>query len=584
METPELELLAPVQLNIVCFRYRAGDDTHGVNARIVADLHEAGDVAPSTTVIDGQLAIRAAIVNHRTSQAEIDTLIEKTVAAGRAIEHSAMSSRQGRRREADDWMPRKLRESRLRELEVQIASEATAIPLRFERASLLAEVGRTADARDAYLDVLSQEPSHGAALNNLGTLLYETGYRAAARTAYAEAVAKHPGDPISHINLANALREGGGLAEAREHYETALRLQPDLSGAHQGLACVLEESGDPAGAARHRQMEFESRPIVALPYRGEQPPVSVLLLAGSTDGNIPMRHFLDDRVFQTFLVFVEFHNPATPLPPHRFVFNAIGDAERASRALTAAQSVLALTTTPVINTPAAVAATGRSDNAQRLAGIPGVITPRTVTLPRALLASPDAVTTLARHGFEFPLLIRTPGFHTGLHFLRIETLAQLPAALAELPGEDLTVLRYLDARGLDGKARKYRVMMIDGELYPLHVAISSHWKIHYFTAEMADSPEHRAEDAEFIENMAAVLGSRAMAALAEIQSRLGLDYAGIDFGLSASREILLFEANANMVVNPPEPGQMWVYRRAAVERIYAAMRRMFLGRAAGSSV
>jgi hypothetical protein len=241
--------------------------------------------------------------------------------------------------------------------------------------------------------------------------------------------------------------------------------------------------------------------------------------------------------------------------------------------------VLALTTAPVINAPAAVAATGRSDSSQRLAGIPGVVTPAAATLPRTLLAGPDAATTLARHGFKLPLLIRTPGFHTGRHFLRVDTIAQLPAALAELPGEDLTVLRFLDARGLDGKVRKYRVMMIDGELYPLHVAISSHWKIHYFTADMADHPEHRAEDAEFLENMAGVLGPRAMAALTEIQARLGLDYAGIDFGLSASGEILLFEANATMVVNPPEPDEKWAYRRPAVERIYAAVRRMLMSRA-----
>ena len=140
--------------------YKRQDDTHAVNARIVADLHEAGDVAPSTTVIDGRLAIRAAIVNHRTSQAEIDTLIEKTVAAGRAIGCSALSSRQARRGEAEDWQPRRRREFRLRELEAQIASGAAEIPLRFERACLLAEVGRTADARDAYLEVLSREPSH----------------------------------------------------------------------------------------------------------------------------------------------------------------------------------------------------------------------------------------------------------------------------------------------------------------------------------------------------------------------------------------------------------------------------------------
>jgi len=582
--TPELELLAPVQLNIVCFRYRANYDSHRVNARIVIDLQEAGAVAPSTTILEGRLAIRAAIVNHRTSRAEIDTLIEKTVEAGRAIESSALGSQQGQPSEAEEWMPRKLREARLRELEAQLASDSGAIALRFERACLLAEVGRTADARDAYLDLLSREPSHRAALNNLGTLLHETGYRTAARTAYAEAAARHPDDPMSHVNLANAMAQNGSLAEAREHYETALRLQPDHAEAHQGLANILAESGDHPGAASHRQMGFASRPVVALPYRGAGPPVSLLLLAASAGGNIPLRHFLDERIFQTYIVFVEFYDPAIPLPPHRIVFNAIGDADLAAPALAAAQSLLALTKAPVINAPAVVAATGRSDNAERLSGIAGVIAPRTVTLPRALLAGPDAATSLARHGFEFPLLIRTPGFHTGRHFLRVEAIGELPAALAELPGEELTVLRYLDARGQDGKVRKYRVMMLDGELYPLHVAISSCWKIHYYTAEMTDRPEHRAEDAEFLENMAAVLGPRAMTALAEIQRRLGLDYAGIDFGLSPTGEILLFEANATMVVNPPEPEEKWAYRRPAVERIYAAVRRMLMARAAGVRV
>jgi glutathione synthase/RimK-type ligase-like ATP-grasp enzyme len=238
---------------------------------------------------------------------------------------------------------------------------------------------------------------------------------------------------------------------------------------------------------------------------------------------------------------------------------------------------VALTTARVINPPSAVLATGRADHA-RLSRLPGVVIPATVTLPRDLLSSPDAVAAVARHGFRFPLLLRTPGFHTGRHFLRVESPPALAAAVAQLPGRELTVIEFLDARGAGGKVRKYRVMMIDGRLYPLHVAISSHWKIHYFTAEMAEDANHRAEDAEFLENMPGVLGPVAMQALSRIQAILGLDYAGIDFGLSATGDLLLFEANATMVVNPPEPEERWAYRRPAVARIFAAVRRMLLGK------
>jgi hypothetical protein len=122
-------------------------------------------------------------------------------------------------------------------------------------------------------------------------------------------------------------------------------------------------------------------------------------------------------------------------------------------------------------------------------------------------------------------------------------------------------------------------MMIDGQLYPLHAAISHHWKIHYFSAEMADYPEHRAEDAEFLDDMAGVVGNRAMTALKAIQTALGLDYGGIDFGLNQRGEVLLFEANATMAVFPPAEGTPWDYRRPAVARICAAVHRMLMDRA-----
>jgi aromatic-L-amino-acid decarboxylase len=85
---PELELLAPVALNIVCFRYRCADADR-VNAEIVIALQESGIAAPSTTTIGGKLAIRAAIVNHRTTAVDLDALLEATLGYGASLSRHA---------------------------------------------------------------------------------------------------------------------------------------------------------------------------------------------------------------------------------------------------------------------------------------------------------------------------------------------------------------------------------------------------------------------------------------------------------------------------------------------------------------
>jgi len=85
---PALELLVPVALNIVCFRYidRSGtldaSATDRLNAELVADLHESGLAVPSTTTIGGCTAIRVALVNHRTVAADLDVLLDAVLRLG----------------------------------------------------------------------------------------------------------------------------------------------------------------------------------------------------------------------------------------------------------------------------------------------------------------------------------------------------------------------------------------------------------------------------------------------------------------------------------------------------------------------
>jgi hypothetical protein len=70
-----------------------------------------------------------------------------------------------------------------------------------------------------------------------------------------------------------------------------------------------------------------------------------------------------------------------------------------------------------------------------------------------------------------------------------------------------------------------------------------------------------------------------MAALRTIADRLALDYGGVDFALSAGGDVLLFEANAGMVIQPPGPEPIWDYRRAPIAHALDATKALLLARA-----
>jgi glutathione synthase/RimK-type ligase-like ATP-grasp enzyme len=486
--------------------------------------------------------------------------------------------------DAGKWAPRLAQEARLRQLDDQLARSCGgehAIAAEIERAALLGALDRRQDARLAFIDILRRSPTNFSALNEFGTLLASEGAIDAACRVYAEAILHHPDNPMGHVNLANLLLRANRHVEARAHYEAALEADPDHAPAHQGLGAVLADIGDRDRAQEHFRRGFRGHAISTLPYRGSSPPVSLLQLVSSGGGNIPTAPFLNDRIFATTVIVTDHLEASLPLPPHQIIFNAIGDADLCRPALEAAVRLIARSDAPVINDPRAVLGTGRIDNAKRLAAVPGVITPKTLAVGRDLLTGSGADDWIAGNGFTFPLLLRSPGYHTGRNFILVENRGELSEMAASLPGDELLVIEYLDARGKDGDARKYRVMMIGGEIYPLHLAISQNWKVHYFTSDMADRADHREEELAFLSDMRGVLGDRPMAGLAAIRDALGLDYAGVDFGLGRDGDVLLFEANATMVIAAPDADPRWAYRRGAITAAIDAVVALISGRAAG---
>jgi hypothetical protein len=435
----------------------------------------------------------------------------------------------------------------------------------FLRARARDLAGRDLDARQGYLDALSLDMAHAGALNSLGTLLARAGCRSAARLCWRQATERCPDDAAAHVHLGNLLREDGDRG-AEAAYREALFRDPELPEAHQGLALILDGA---EAAAWHRDRGFGPRALTTAPYRGTAAPIEVLQVASCRGGNIPTRLLLPDTRFRVHTVFAEYADRVADVPPHHVAFNAIGDADFCPDALADAARLLGRARASVLNRPAAVLASGRADNAARLGRLPGVVAPRVAMPPRA---------DFAAHGLGYPVLARAPGFHTGRHFVRADTAEALPALLATLPGETLLAIQFLDARGPDGLFRKYRAMLIGGRIFPLHLAVSRDWKVHYYTADMT-APEHRAEEAAFLGDMAGTIGPAAMDALARIAETLDLDYAGVDFAVTPEGHLLLFEANATMVVAQPPPEPRFAARRAAASRVLDAVHALIAGHA-----
>ena len=90
---PELELLAPAPLNVVCFRYTPSempeDRLNRINQEILIRLQESGTAVLSATVLNGRYALRCANVNHRSRRADFDRLVSAVLEVGKELSKPA---------------------------------------------------------------------------------------------------------------------------------------------------------------------------------------------------------------------------------------------------------------------------------------------------------------------------------------------------------------------------------------------------------------------------------------------------------------------------------------------------------------
>jgi len=87
-QTAGLELMAPTELSAVCFRYvggRPGPELNQVNLAVLRRVNQRGRVYLSNAMVDSNFCLRACVVNHRTTDSDIQEVVSEVLTAAREV-------------------------------------------------------------------------------------------------------------------------------------------------------------------------------------------------------------------------------------------------------------------------------------------------------------------------------------------------------------------------------------------------------------------------------------------------------------------------------------------------------------------
>jgi len=264
------------------------------------------------------------------------------------------------------------------------------------------------------------------------------------------------------------------------------------------------------------------------------------------------------------------------VPDHDAVFVAIGECDDNQALLRQLEPILAAWPRPVLNAPVRIARLSRDGAYALLGDAPGVVMPASVRCKRATLeeiGSGALTLAAALPDGAFPIIIRPVGSHAGHGLIKAQDRAAVLEYLRGMADTHFYIARFIDYSDADGLFRKYRVVLIDGQAYAGHMAISPRWMIHYLNADMTESAAHRAEEADFMAGFDTGFGRRHAAALAAIAARTGLDYVTVDCA-EAGGKLLIFEVDSGAVVHAMDPVNLFPYKRPQMRKVFAAFRAM----------
>ena len=435
--------------------------------------------------------------------------------------------------------------------------------------ALLCDLGRFDEAEAELRRALELDPNYFQARINLGFAYGHLLRWGEAEACYRLALEVQPDFAEIHRRLGDLLSRSPNRApDAIVHLQRAIELNPADAGSVITLGNVLMAEGRSAEARplflRARQLQ----PLITWPTKLGKPTFSLLLLDSPGAGSTPLNYLAGNAAYDCHFIGIMSgleHDVAMLNDKCNLVFNMIADADNGKDVLPLALELADKLTHPIANHPRKIMQTDRASIAKKLAGIPLLRVPRTMRfLPEEQHTIPQAIKALA-----FPLLIRCGGTHGGDDFEKADDMAIIEAFIAKHPGTTMYVTEFVDYRSADGLYRKYRLIFVNGEVLPYHLAIHDDWMVHHFRTDMANHEWMRKEEEAFLREPQGVFNEAHFTAFHQAAQAIDLDYCGMDCSLDPDGNIVVFEANATMLVHE-EINNAFVYKNPYIAKIKVA--------------
>lgn len=451
--------------------------------------------------------------------------------------------------------------------------------------ALLCELGKFEEAEVEFRQALKIDPNFIQAHINLGYVAGTLIRWDEAEASYRLVLGLNPDFGEAHRRLGDLLsRIRSRATEAIPFLERAIELNPEDAGSVVTLGNVLMAEGRHEESRAMFRRAQQIQPLITWPSKKGKPEFSVLLLDAPGAGSTPVTYLVSRAAYDCHFVGVLPDYPYDMdllLSKADVIINMIADADNGNEVLPLALELADRLNRPTVNHPRRIMTTDRESVAKRLAGIPFCKIPKTMRLSAAELTGEALNATLSN--FELPILIRCAGTHGGDDFEKVDAPDAIEPFVNAHPDATFYLSEFVDYRAADGNYRKYRMICINGEVLPYHLAIHDHWMVHHFRTDMANQAWMREEEEAFLKNPHGVFNADHFEAFRKMAAAMELDYCGIDCSLDHNGNIVVFEANATMLVHDEKTGP-FVYKNPYIAKIKDAFDAMLARMAAKHNV